>query len=360
MAADWPSRLGAWRWPRCGASGKPRNAAGGPISPTEGRHPLSAGVARGLLAVPAPRRNPRLSGGQRMAVKWVRISETWYRAAGRAVMKPKLSLHAPGGALFLASAGVLSAAYAGVKWVGVADAAASRLPHIAGTVLLNDAETGMPVAILDARWITGVRTAAITAVAARRLARPESARIGFIACGLQARAHLAALRPHFPLATLRAYSRRLSTAQALAEEARAQGLAAAVEDPRAAVAGMDIVISSTPVVPPTPPFLDAAWLEAGCFASMVDLGLSWISESLPALDLVVTDNIVQAGTERLAYPEPYHGEVAELVAGSLSGREGPTQRNALVFAGLGLADVAVAAAVYEWAKERSIGRVLPV
>ncbi len=288
------------------------------------------------------------------------------KAAGRAVMKPKLSLHAPGdapgGALFLASAGVLGApAYGGVKWVGVADARQTGLPHIAGTVLLNDAETGMPVAILDARWITGVRTAAITAVAARRLARPESASIGFVACGLQARAHLAALRLHFPLATLRACSRRLSTAQKFAEEARAEGLAAeAVADPRAAVAGMDIVISSTPVVPRTEPFLDAAWLAPGSFAGMVDLGLSWISESLPALDLVVTDDIDQAGSERLAYREPYDGEVAGLVAGSLSGRQRPAQRTALVFAGLGLADVAVAAAVYERAKERGVGRVLPV
>ncbi len=178
------------------------------------------------------------------------------KAAGSAVMKPKLSLHAPGhapghgddGALFLASAGILGTpAYAGVKWVGVADARKSGLPHIAGTVLLNDAGTGMPVAILDARWITGVRTAAITAVSARRLARPDSARIGFVACGLQARAHLAALKLHFPLATVRAYSRRLSTAQAFAQEAGAEGLAAeAVEDPRDAVAGMDIVITSTP------------------------------------------------------------------------------------------------------------------
>lgn len=284
------------------------------------------------------------------------------KAAGSAVMKPKLSLHAEDGALFLASAGVLGApAYGGVKWVGVADARQSGLPHIAGTVLLNDAASGMPVAVLDARWITGVRTAAITAVAARRLARPESARIGFVACGLQARAHLAALRPHFPLASVRAYSRRLSTAQAFAEEARALGLEAeAVEDPQAAVAGMDIVISSTPVVPRTEPFLDAAWLAPGSFASMIDLGLSWLSETLPALDLVVTDDIAQAGTERLAYPEPYDGEVADLVAGKHPGRESPAQRSALVFAGLGLADVAVAAAVYERAKEKGVGRTLPL
>ncbi len=133
-----------------------------------------------------------------------------------------------------------------------------------------------------------------------------------------------------------------------------------MEDPRDAVAGMDIVISSTPVVPPTPPFLDAAWLDAGSFAGMVDLGVSWISESLTALDLVVTDDIAQAGTERLTYSEAYHGEVAGLVAGDLAGRASPAHRNALVFAGLGLADVAVAAAVYERAKETSVGRVLPM
>jgi ornithine cyclodeaminase/alanine dehydrogenase len=283
------------------------------------------------------------------------------KAAGRTVMKPKLSLRTAGGTCFLASAGVLDTpAYGGVKWVGVADAAASGLPHIAGTMLLNDTATGMPVAILDARWITEVRTAAITVIAARHLARRESTRIGFVACGLQARAHLAALRLHFPLATLRAYSRRLSTAKAFVEEACAQGLeAVAVADPRAAVAGMDIVITSTPLVPHTDPFLDAAWLEAGSFASMVDLGRSWISESLPALDRVVTDDIDQAGTEKLAYPKPYDGEIASLADGSLAGRESPQERTALVFAGLGLADVAVAAALYERARETGVGRELP-
>ncbi len=101
------------------------------------------------------------------------------KAAGAAVMKPKLSLHAPGGALFLASAGVLDApAMSGVKWVGVADAQASGLPHIAGTVLLNDAETGMPVAILDARWITGVlvTTISMPAIASRGSSTASAAR----------------------------------------------------------------------------------------------------------------------------------------------------------------------------------------
>ena len=284
------------------------------------------------------------------------------KAEGRAVMKPKLALHAPEQALFLASPGVMDTpAYAGVKWVGVAGNEARGLPHIAGLILLSDAESGMPVAVMDARWITGVRTAAITAVAARRFARPDSATIGFVACGLQARAHLAALRPHFPLRLVHAYSRRLSTAEAFAEEVRADGLdAEAVENPKDALTEMDIVVTTTPVVPRTEPFIDAAWLSPGAFASMVDLGLSWISDSLGRLDRVVTDDQAQAGSEGLAYKEPYDGEVADLVVGRLAGRQSAEERTALVFAGVGLADVAVAGAVYERATEAGVGRVLPL
>ena len=284
------------------------------------------------------------------------------KAAGSALMKPKLALQVPDRPLFLASAGVMEEPpYAGVKWVGVAGNAERGLPHIAGLIVLNDALTGMPVAILDARWITAVRTAAITAVAARRLARPDSASIGFVACGVQARAHLAALRPHFPIARVRAYSRRLATARAFAGEVRAQGLEAeAVAEPRAALQGMDLVVTSTPAVPRTPPFLDAAWLGPGSFAGLVDMGLSWISETLAALDRVVTDDIAQAGSERLAYAKPYDGDVADLVTGALAGRESPEERTALLFAGVGLADVAVAAAVYDRAAAEGIGRILPL
>ena len=206
-----------------------------------------------------------------------------------------------------------------------------------------------------------MRTAAITAVAARRLARRDSATIGFVACGLQARAHLAALRPHFPLSLVRAYSRRLTTAKAFAEAVRAEGLdAEAVMDPRDAVAEMDIVVTSTPVVPRTEPLLDAAWLEPGSFASLVDLGFSWMPDSLSELDRVVTDDQAQAGTEGLAYKQPYAGEVADLVVGRIEARQSLEERTALVFAGLGLADVAVAGAVYKKALSAGIGQTLPL
>jgi len=284
------------------------------------------------------------------------------KADGSAQMKPKLALHATEGTLFLASPGVLAKpAYAGIKWVGVADNAKRGLPHIAGVILLSDVATGLPLAVMDAGWITGARTAATTVAAAKRLARKDSRSIGFIACGVQARAHLAALRPHFPLRQVKAYSRNLSTAQKFAEEARQLGLMAeAVSDPRAAVENLDIVITSTPVVPRTPSFLDAAWLSPGSFAGSVDLGVSWHKESLGSLDIAVTDDTAQAGSERVNFPRAYDGEVASLVAGTLAGRADAHQRTALVFAGLGLADVAVGAAVYDAARKKGIGRTLPL
>ena len=121
-----------------------------------------------------------------------------------------------------------------------------------------------------------------------------------------------------------------------------------------------MVITTTPAVPRTAPFLDAGWLATGAFAGMVDLGLPWIPETFAALDRVVTDDMAQAGSERLNCPRPFAGDVADLVSGRLSGRDSTAERTALVFAGLGLADVAVAALVYERATEMGVGTMLPM
>src|SRR5205814_8068048 len=95
---------------------------------------------------------------------------------------------------------------AGIKWVsGYPENSKRGLPYIAGLMILNDFETGMPLALMDAIWITAKRTGAATAVAAKYLARPESSSVGILGCGVQGRSNLGGWRAWFPLTKLYAY-----------------------------------------------------------------------------------------------------------------------------------------------------------
>jgi ornithine cyclodeaminase/alanine dehydrogenase-like protein (mu-crystallin family) len=286
------------------------------------------------------------------------------KAAGRTFMKPKQHLMSPRGTAFLSMpAGLENPPFVSLKWVGIAsnERADPSLPHISGLVTLNDYKTGMPVMVMDARWITGLRTAAVSSVAARKLARKDSASVGFVACGMQARSHLECLLVDFPIRKVVGYSRRLETAEAFCAEVRARGLEAeAVSDPRAAVSDVDIVVTSVPILPPFDPFIDAAWLKPGTFAAMVDLGRSWHMDGAAKMDVVVTDDVDQAGPkgENMGFPRDYDAEVAELVAGTKPGRTDDRQKTALLFGGPALADTAAAALIFDRAKAAGAGRVL--
>ena len=207
--------------------------------------------------------------------------------AGTAWEAPKASIAPGDGRLSLA---LLSAArepsLSVLKTVGVSPENAARgLPHIGGVIVVHDGESGMPIAILDAEHITAVRTAAISLVAARRLARVDSRSIGFVGCGVQAASHLDALASELPIERIVAFSRRRESAEALCARAAATGIAGQVaEDAGDALAGVDIVVSSIPDQPGLRPFLDAGRLRPGALAIGVDLGRSWIPETLSAFD----------------------------------------------------------------------------
>ncbi len=282
------------------------------------------------------------------------------KAAGRAFTSRGAQMAVAGGASYDAKAGARGG-HAGVKWYGYyPDNDRLGLPHFLPVILLSETESGMPVAVMDGTWVTEARTAAITAVAAGHLARRDARRLGFVACGAQARSHLEALRASFPLASVVAYSRRRETAEAFAALARAKGLEArSVAEPREAVADVDIVVTSVPHRARRE-VLDAGWTAPGTFVSMVDLGFSWRRETLPAFDRVVTDDLDQGtGAHGLNFGKPIETDLAALVAGK-GPRPAPTDRVALMFAGTGLADVVVAGLVFARARDRNIGRVLPL
>ncbi len=288
------------------------------------------------------------------------------KAENRAWAQPKLTVFRPDGASFRAKGGVVSQPdYGAIKWFGYFPGnERAGFPDFAPVILLNEGTTGMPVALMDGIVISAQRTGSLSAVAARSMARKDSASVAFIACGTQARSNLEALLPEFPLKRVVAYSRRAATAEAFAAYARERGLAATVAtDPHQAVRDVDIVVSSVPHASPQNRFLDANDLSPGTFAAMVDLGFGWNEATLGTLDRVFTDDLAESGpggSEKLNYRGTYTGDIADLVTGKIPGRLAPSERNALCFGGSGLADVAAAAAVYERAVARGIGRILPL
>jgi len=134
------------------------------------------------------------------------------------------------------------------------------------------------------------------------------------------------------------------------------------DEPRRAVEGSDIVVTSVPSAPDLAPFLEPAWLAPGSFASLVDLARSW-RPGLERLDRLVIDDKDQADSQandgRLKFAGPYDTEIAELVSGARPGRGSASERIAFVHPGHAVGILAIAASLYERAKALGLGARLP-
>jgi ornithine cyclodeaminase/alanine dehydrogenase-like protein (mu-crystallin family) len=197
------------------------------------------------------------------------------KGEGRTEMPPKPGIHPGGGDNFIHAmpAYIPRLGSAGVKWVaGYPGNQARGLPYITGLLILNDPETGLPLSVMDCAWITAKRTGAATAVAARYLARPDSATLGVLGCGVQGRNNAEALKVLFPLKRLLAYDAFPESAKRFAREMAEQlGVeATAVSEPRQAVAGCDVVVTAGPILRQPHRTIQPGWLEEGAFASLVD------------------------------------------------------------------------------------------
>ena len=287
-------------------------------------------------------------------------------AAGGTATRPKTILDISAGHSFQSlSAAARQLGYAMNKWFGMAPrTGAGTTANIDAIVALNDYASGRLLALMDGNSITALRTAAMSTLAARYLADPGSRNIAFVGCGAQARSHLAALRDLLPsLDTLHAYSASGRSAQALCEHARGLGMrATACVQPRDAVAAGDVVVSSVPMSAGFRPFLDPAWLKPGALVCAVDVGRSWLPETLGSLDLRITDDLAQAHIQSLASgPIPtldFQADLAQLVVQDSPRPPGDTRRCLFSFHGLALADLAIAAALYEQARAAGTGRAL--
>jgi len=203
--------------------------------------------------------------------------------------------------------------------------------------------------VVDGNWVTAQRTAGLSAVAAKHLARPDSASFAFIGCGVQARSHLDAFCDIFPLREVRAFGRGTANRDALCRAAEARGLTAvASETARDAIDSADLVVTSVTLLPRVEPFLDARWLKVGSFATMTDLATPWLPEGMAAFERIVIDDLEQEAKmdKPLVAPALVAGDLFGLVCGDFPGRKSAEERTAFVFRGLALGDLALAGLAY--------------
>lgn len=288
-------------------------------------------------------------------------------AAGRTTVLPAAHLDfGPGHGFRSLCAAWPDAGFACDKWLGVRPVGSqSAVPGVNAMVALSHCDSGLPVALVAANRLTGLRTAAMSAVAAQALADPAADTIGFVGCGLQARFHLQAMRALFPsIGRVLAISRTRRSAQALADAARQAGLHAETPDqPRTVVEASRILVTSVPLAPGVAPSLDPRWLRPGSFVSAIDLARSWHAEHLRELDVLVTDDHVQQAalpplSPTLGPRGTFDADLADLAAGRLP-PVSAAARTMFVFRGSALADLAVAILAWRVARERGIGVRLP-
>jgi len=290
------------------------------------------------------------------------------KGEGRVEMPPKPGIHTSKDAFIHAMpAYIPSLKAAGMKWVsGYPENRKKGLPYISGLLILNDPETGIPIAVMDATWVTAKRTGAATAVAAKYLARKDSSTAGIIACGVQGRSNLEALATLFAITKVKAYDIHRDVAEQYAREMgkSLQLEIEVVDHPRKAVVGLDLVVTSGPILKHPAPVIEAGWLGEGAFASPVDFDSYWQGEALEQADKLATDDLSQMEYYRgegyfKCTPQPY-ADLGEIVAGKKPGRQKDDERIICINLGLALDDMATAILIYDEARKRGIGTELPL
>jgi ornithine cyclodeaminase/alanine dehydrogenase len=286
------------------------------------------------------------------------------KGEGRTEMPPKPGVHPGGGNNFIHAmpAYIQDLNSAGIKWVGGFPENPRRgLPYISGLLIYNDVATGLPLAVMDCVWITGKRTGAASAIAARHLARPDSSVMGMLGCGVQGRSHAEAMQALFPLRRIMAYDKDPEVAAGYAREIQGTlGIeVVGVPHPREAVAGCDIVVTAGPILKVPHATIQAGWLAEGAFASLVDYDSYWSREALAQAAKFCTDDVPQLRLyQSMGYFQnipPVHADLGELATGRKKGREHAGERTMTANLGLAIDDMAVAPLIYRRARDKGIG-----
>jgi ornithine cyclodeaminase/alanine dehydrogenase-like protein (mu-crystallin family) len=270
----------------------------------------------------------------------------------------------PGSAGFIglmpAHRGGPSPAYALKEIVVTPDNPSRGLDSHQGAVLLHDGETGQLVAVLNASPVTEIRTAAVSGVATRALARAGAERVAILGAGVQARAHVHAMRAVLDDPEIRIWARRAEAAGELAAEVGAV-VAPSVD---AALFGAEVVCTATSS---KEPIVERRWLAPGTHVNAVGAfgpGRELDTETVAGATFFVDRResaLNEGGDYGLAAaegsigPDHIEAELGELLAGMHPGRKTDDELTVFKSYGIAVEDLAAAELVVRRARERGVG-----
>lgn len=290
-------------------------------------------------------------------------------SAGKVQMPVRTAIRVsdPPGVLLLMPCAMTDARVLGTKLVSVYGQNPSRgLPTIGALYVLSDYETGFPLAVLDAGFITGLRTAAASAVATRYLARQDARTLGIFGTGVQAEFHALALPAVRSFERILVWGRTPEQSRAFAASMRAR-VNAPIEagESREAVAACDVVVTATTSAQPIFP---AEAIRPGAHVNNVGSHAPAVRE-LPG-DLIGRSRVVvdtydaawaEAGDLLLAIEEGQFArervaaEVGEIVLGRKPGRERADEITVFKSCGVAFQDAVTASLALERARAAGVG-----
>jgi ornithine cyclodeaminase/alanine dehydrogenase-like protein (mu-crystallin family) len=270
-------------------------------------------------------------------------------SAGRVTQPVRSIVHVDPPSGFLGLMPALTPHGLGLKAVTFYPSNAKRgIPTHMATIFLIDPQTGTPLAIMDGRLITEMRTAAVSAVATKLLAPPDSKILAILGSGVQARSHVEALRLVRNFEEIRVWSPTKEHAKQFAEEIGAKAVS-----PEEAVRGADVVVT---VTSSKTPVLKGSWLKSGCHVNAIGACRpDWRELDDEAMRTIVfvdsREGALKESGDLILSGANIYAELGEALAGKAPSHADETT----IFKSLGMAveDIAAAMLVYRAVTEES-------
>lgn len=257
----------------------------------------------------------------------------------------------------------------GIKWVSGYPANREQgLPVILGVQVMNSAETGVPYCVMDCRWLTGVRTAAVTAATAKCFARKDSKVLSIVGGGVQGKMHLRALKHVLPgLEECRVYDKFEPVGKRFVEEMSKEFPDMRIvqyEKPELIIPESDLIFTLTAAGLADYPFMPDIDLPKGVLAGSIESARAWPARICHSADKYITDDLVSTisfGEECYpgGFPE-WTAQTGDVISGKKPGRESDDEIVLAFNWGLACEDISLGCDIYNAAMEKGVGTVLPL